>query len=221
MIGPLAARTPSAARTAKPVSAPSRPPVTTVPTGGAQAVVAFDVERLKRALDAARAEADALIYQFKEATKANASAFKAAKLELARAKLKALKLAAAVNALRRDAKGALKVAEEAAKVARALKRMRGEEAETPADPADATSATPAEAPPPSPQAEADADPALDALVQAARKIIAIARQAAQPGSPEDEAMADLQRRTGVPDAGIDRVAGSDMALAANDLDVVA
>lgn len=219
MIGPIAARTPSAARTGKAVPASSLPPVVTVPTGGVHAVVAFDVERLKRALDAARAEADALIYQFKEATKASASAFKAAKLELARAKLKALKLAAAVNALRRDAKGALRVAEEAAKVARALKRMRGGETETHAEAAAAASAAPAEAPPPSP--EPDVDPAIDALVQTARKVIAIARQAAPLGSPEDGAMADLQRRTGVPDAAIDVIAGSDMALAANDLDVVA
>lgn len=219
MIGPLAARTPSAARTTKPVPAKPLPPIATAQTGGAQAVVAFDVERLKRALDAARAEADALIYQFKEATKANASAFKAAKLELARAKLKALKLAAAVNALRRDAKGALRVAEEAAKVARALKRMRAGEREMPAEESAAASAAPAEAPPTSP--EADTDPAIDALVQAARKVIAIAREAASLGSPEDKAMADLQRRTGVPDAAIDVIAGSDMALAANDLDVVA
>lgn len=219
MIGPIAARTPSAARIVKAVPASSLPPVMTVPTGGVEAVAAFDVERLKRALDAARAEAEALIYQFKEGVKSNASAFKAAKLELARAKLKALKLAAAVNALRRDAKGALRVAEEAAKVARALKHMRGGEAEMPTEESAAASAAPAESAPPSPRA--GVDPAIDALVQIARKIIAIAREAAPLGSPEDEAMAELQRRTGMPDAAIDVIAGSDMALAANDLDVVA
>jgi hypothetical protein len=202
MVGPIAARTPSAARMVKAVPASSLPPVEAVPAGGADIVPAFDVERLRRSLDAARAEADALIYQFKEGASADASAFKAAKLELARAKLKALKLAAAVNALRGDAGGALRVSEEAAKVARALKRMRGEKTETPA-------------------VASDLEPAIDGQVQAARKVIAIARQAADPGSPEDEAMADLHRRTGVPDAGIDVVAGSDMALAANDPDVVA
>jgi hypothetical protein len=202
MVAPNAARTPSAARIVKAVPASSLPPVEAVPAGGDDIVPAFDVERLRRALDAASAEADALIFQFKEGAGANASAFKAAKLELARAKLKALKLAAAVNALRGDAGGALRVSEEAAKVARALKRMRGEKTETPA-------------------VAADFEPTIVALVQTARKVIAIARQATRPGSPEDEAMADLQRRTGVPDAGIDVVAGSDMALAANDLDVVA
>lgn len=219
MIGPIAARTPSAARIVKAVPASTLPPAMTVQTGGAEAVAAFDVERLKRALDAARAEAEALVYQFKEGVKANASAFKAAKLELARAKLKALKLAAAVNALRRDAKGALRVAEEAAKVARALKHMRGGGTEMPAEESAAASAAPAEALPPSPQS--DVDPAIDALVQTARKIIAIAREAAPLGGPEDEAMAELQRRTGMPDAAIDVIAGSDMALAANDLDVMA
>lgn len=219
MIGPLAARTPSAARIVKAVPASSLSPVMAVPASGAQAVAAFDVERLKRSLDAARAEAETLIYQFKEGAKANVSAFKAAKLELARAKLKALKLAAAVTALRRDAKGALRIAEEAIKVARALKRMRSGETETPAEESATASAGPAEDSQPSP--EAGVDPAIDALVQAARKVIAIARQAALPGSPEDKAMADLQRRTGVPDAAIDVIAGSDMALAANDLDVVA
>jgi len=215
MLGPIAARTPSAARIVEAVPASSLPSVAAAASGGVRNVPAFDVERLKRALDAARAEANTLVLQFKEGAKANASAFKAAKLELARAKLKALKLAAAVNALRRDAKGALRAAEEAAKVARALKRMRGQEAETPA----AAPSAPADSLPSLP--EVGFAPAIDALVQTARKIIAIARTAAHPGSPEDKAMADLQRRTGVPDAAIDVVAGSDMALAANDLDVVA
>lgn len=194
MIGPIAARTPPKAPAGRAVAASSRPPVVTAAaSGGAKAAQAFDVARLKGALDAAGAEADALILRFEEGAEAGASAFTAARIELARAKLKALKLAAAVNAVRRDADAALGVAEEAATVARDLEGLRG-------DPSGA-----------------DAGMAIDALAQAARKVIAIARKAASPDSPEDKAAAALQEKTGVPDPTVDTVGDGDMALAAEDV----
>lgn len=225
MIGPLAARTPPAAPAEKAASAPVRPSAPAQPApSGTVAVPAFDVARLKHALEAARAEVDGLILQFKEGAKANAAAFRTARLELARAKLQALKLAAAVNAVRGDAKAARRVAEEAARVARQVKGLRREsKSADAAEPASAGEAGSPPAPTPIPADEGFAA-AADSLVQAARKVIAIARKAAVAGSAEDEAMAALQRRTGIPDPAADVVDGLDLALGVEDglgLDLVA
>lgn len=200
MVSPIAARTPSAEPVGKAVS-----PSSFVP--------AFDVQRLKRAVDAARTEAESLILQFQQGAATDAAAFKVARLELARAKLRALKLAAAVSALRLEATAGGRIAEEAATVAVDLEAMRGRGK---ASSGRLLAETGDIASPSTLQADAGAEPTVDGLVQTARKVIAIARKAAVPGSPEDKAMAELQRRTGVADPAADSVGGLDLTLAGED-----
>jgi len=191
MVGPIAARTPPKAAPGRAVPAVSRSSVATAVAAGDPGVAsAFDVARLKGALDAARVEAHVLTLPFRKGPETGASAFAAARIELARAKLGALKLAAAVHAVRGDAKGALGVAEEAVKVAGDVVGLRGD------------------------LAAAEVGAAIDTLAQAARRVVAIARRGAPPDGAEGAAMAALQKATGVPDPGIDTVSDGDLALAA-------
>lgn len=176
---------------------------------------------------AARTEAETIITRLQEGTKAAADAQKAARIDMARAKLEALKLAAIVAAYSHDPKAARKVAEDAAKVAKDLKALRVEiggvapplpsattEVEAPAgvdkpqdvEPAPSTAASDSE------KQDADVIKTLDGILQLARKVIAIARSAAAPGSPEEREMAALQAATGVADIRTDVVTDADLSV---------
>ena len=208
MIGPIAAKTPSAGVTlASPSASPS-----TLPRSSP--VVSFDPAALSRDIEAAQSEAEALAQRLRDGAKANANAAKAARLDLARARLKALRLVAALKAVLGDGRGALKVAEEAARVARDIEGLRAGKAPAETGTAAPGSTTEAPAATVSAAVEAEADPAVDALLQTARKIIAMARRAARPGSPEDRAMESLQRGIGVPQIATDIDVVGDLVAAA-------
>ncbi len=226
-------------------------------------------------------EAEAAIAKLETGAKENAKAMRAAKLQMARSKLDALRIEAIFSARLKDAKAAKRVAAEAAKVARELKAMRNEGADETAsaasetapvsrpisgpvsgaatDPAQTAKTTNSEgktggegggarqsSPAVLPEGEAsqgaaqpqaaslganqaaskDANPVsasssdpnkeIDAIIQYARKVIAIARKALQPGSNDDRDMARLQNGTGVPDLGTDVVTEGDMSLSPAD-----
>jgi hypothetical protein len=228
MIGPIAAKMPLAGVAQKPLSASVLISAVTQASAADTRIAAFDPAVLIRDLETARHETDTLAKQLRDGAKANAAAAKAARLDMARAKLKALRLAVALKVMARDAKGALKVAEEAAKVARDIKSLRSDASATAgsATPAD-TAAAAEEIPTATAEAAAEnlpadtpagedgsADSAVDALLQTARKIIALARKAARPGSAEDKAMEQLQNQTGVPQLQSDIVSESDLLPAA-------
>ncbi|MDX9862236.1 MAG: hypothetical protein RBS99_15110, partial [Rhodospirillales bacterium] len=187
MVSPIAARTPPAASLGEVESPSSFPP-------------AFDVQRLKRALDGVRIDVESLIPRIHSGATADPATFRIARLELARAKLRALRLAAAVSALRLDAAAACRIAEEAAKVAVELNDMRGRKTTGPRPSSARLDGTPTTA---GHRTNAGPEPVVDGLIQTARKVIAIARKATHQGHPEDGAMAELQRRTGIADPAVD------------------
>lgn len=215
MIGPIAAKTSLAdgARTSLFAPLPASTPERKIAT--------VDPAALLRDLAAARRQADALGAQLRDGAKANTKAARAAKIEQAKARLKALRLAVALKVVVRDGKGALKVAQEVSEVARDIRALRSDASATggvtpPADPAAGTGETPAAAGEAAAPAGDDAalDSAVDGVLQTARKLIALARKAARPGSAEDRAMGHLQNQIGEPQVQTD-IAGADLVLAAD------
>lgn len=202
MTDPIAAGTPLAALTLASSPAPLRK------TSSSSSV---DVAALARDIETAQSQAEALARQLRDGAKANAAAAKASRLDLARARLKALRLMATLKAALGDGRGALKVAEEAARVAREVEGLRTTRATAGADAAAGQATTVAAA------TEAAADPAVDDVLQTARKVIALARRAARPGSVEDRAMESLQRSTGVPQIAADVGGDGDRTRAAADV----
>ena len=130
------------------------------------------------------------------------------KIELAKARLKALRLAAVAAAAAHDGKRALGIAKEVADVARDLKAMAGSQSTDPdipttaPDPTPTATASPAAAtttaatpPDPTPAASPAAatapaaatsdDPEIQGLLAHARATLTILRKAAKPGSEEE------------------------------------
>jgi hypothetical protein len=126
-----------------------------------------------------------------------ADAGRALKLQLAKARLKVLRLAAVAAAASRDARRALAIAKEVAEVARELKAMDGKSA----DPA----------PPPTTLAEVkdSADPEIKALMAHARATLTIARKAARPGSEEERHITRLLGEVGTPSVETDLAASAE------------
>ncbi|MBF0129705.1 MAG: hypothetical protein HQL33_06910 [Alphaproteobacteria bacterium] len=152
-------------------------------------------------------DAEAAIAKMQEGAKANAKAAKAARMAMAEAKLKALKIAAVLSVHTKNPKAARAVAEEAAKTARELKSLRDT---TPGEVPPVDKAAPPDAPAPTGDGEANKE--IDALIQQARKVIAIARKAARPGSADEQEMAALQAETGTPDLAVDVVTEKDLKI---------
>jgi hypothetical protein len=122
---------------------------------------------------------------------------RALKLELAKARLKVLRLAAVAAAAGRDGRRALAIAKEVGDVARELKAMDGKSA----------------APSPLPTTLADVrdseDPEVKALLAHARATLTIARKAARPGSEEERHINRLLGEVGTPSVETDLAASAD------------
>lgn len=187
-------------------------PVVVLPPVRANAPLSlpFDLKGLTLAPGVVKAyeDAEAAIAKMQEGAKASAKAEKAARMAMAEAKLKALKIAAIFTVHAKNSKAARAVAEEAAKTARELKGLRD------TAPAEASNPSPGTPPPtvPAPGEDSEMNKDIDALIQQARKVIAIARKAARPGSTDEQAMAALQAKTGVPDISIDVVTEKDLKV---------
>jgi len=220
MIDPISAKTPApgVADAAAPVSSKTSAADESVPLRAAPTDI-VDPVKLSKDLKEARKEAEAFTAQLRDGAKANAAAANAAKLEMIRVRLKALRMAAVAKAAQHDSEGARKISEEAARVARDVGKMRSDAPGTASSAAsgsgagtDAASAAAGQAP----TAEADSataadaaalDASVDALIQMAREIISIARKAARPESEDERAMTRLRDQTGFPDMQTDAAAG--------------
>lgn len=188
MTDPIAARTPPAEWTIL------MSPALALPAVDPTALTTIDPSTLADQLATARRAVDSLVRRFRDNAKANAEAAKTARIELARAKLRALRLAAALKAVKGDGRGALMVAEEAARLAQSIKGLGA------AGPATGTVASvsgEARAARGTP-AGAASETAIDGVVQTAHEIIAMARRATRPGSPEERIIERLRRATGTP-----------------------
>ncbi|CAA7612951.1 hypothetical protein [Magnetospirillum sp. SS-4] len=122
---------------------------------------------------------------------------RALKLELAKARLKVLRLAAVAAAAGRDGRRALAIAKEVGDVARELKAMDGKSA----------------APSPLPTTLAEVGDSTDSEVKAllahARATLTIARKAAAPGSEEEARINRLLGEVGTPSVATDLAATVD------------
>lgn len=173
-----------------------------------------------------------------DARKGIADAQKAARLDQTATKLKMLKIDAIFSVAMHDPKAALRVAREAAKVARGMRDMRDAVDPTqdaavtreslPLAAADVSGPDRRDIDPdgPSPQPtpvsaqpaaglgqSATFDGTVDEMIQLARKVIAIARKAVAPGGPEDHEMATLQGATGISGTAVDTVTDADLKIA--------
>ena len=208
MIGPIAAKTSPANVARTSLSAP-------LPTSSPDSKTAtVDPAVLFRDLAAARQQADALGVRLRDGAKANTKAARAAKIEQAKARLKALRLAVALKVVVRDGKGALKVAQEVSEVARDIRALRSDASATGgvtplADPAAGTGEIPATAGEAAAGDDAALDSAVDGVLQTARQIVALARKAARPGSAEDRAIEHLQNPIGKPQVQTDIIGAAD------------
>lgn len=167
------------------------------------------------AVQVSRSLADRL----KETENTGSDTARALKIELAKAKLKALRLAAVMAAAARDGKRALGIAKEVQEVARELKGMAGTQAaaaEMPATTAEPTAVDVGQAAAPAPtaktaEADAAADPEIKALLAHARATLTIARKAAKPGSEEERRINRILGEVGTPSVATDLAPMADEA----------
>ncbi|TAN79422.1 MAG: hypothetical protein EPN20_00450 [Magnetospirillum sp.] len=146
--------------------------------------------------------------RLKETENTGSDAARALKIELAKAKLKALRLAAVMAAAARDGKRALGIAKEVQEVARELKGMAGTQAAAAEMPATTAEPTPAGAGLAAKTAAADAPgnpdaPEIKALLAHARATLTIARKAAKPGSEEERRINRILGEVGTPSVATD------------------